>query len=147
MTIHASKGLEFPVVFVLDMTKEFNVSDLNERYIFEENLGVGIRYLQPEERVMYDTLPFLAIKQVRLRKLLSEEMRKLYVALTRAEQKLFLVGSYKDQAAMWKEWLKVGDVETLVLPAENRLQSKSSLMNWVGMTLVRHQKPMNISKK
>lgn len=58
MTIHASKGLEFPVVFVLDMTKEFNVSDLNERYIFEENLGVGIRYLQPEERVMYDTLPF-----------------------------------------------------------------------------------------
>ena len=48
---------------------------------------------------------------------------------------------------MWKEWLKVGDVETLVLPAENRLQSKSSLMNWVGMTLVRHQKPMNISKK
>ncbi|MEM5200022.1 3'-5' exonuclease, partial [Enterococcus faecium] len=96
MTIHASKGLEFPVVFVLDMTKEFNVSDLNERYIFEENLGVGIRYLQPEERVMYDTLPFLAIKQVRLRKLLSEEMRKLYVALTRAEQKLFLVGSYKD---------------------------------------------------
>ena len=51
MTIHASKGLEFPVVFVLDMTKEFNVSDLNERYIFEENLGVGIRYLQPEERV------------------------------------------------------------------------------------------------
>lgn len=39
MTIHASKGLEFPVVFVLDMTKEFNVSDLNERYIFEENLG------------------------------------------------------------------------------------------------------------
>ncbi|MFU1875445.1 hypothetical protein, partial [Enterococcus faecium] len=89
------------------------------------------------ERVMYDTLPFLAIKQVRLRKLLSEEMRKLYVALTRAEQKLFLVGSYKDQAAMWKELLKVGDVETLVLPAENRLQSKSSLMNWVGMTLVR----------
>ncbi|MGC3657814.1 hypothetical protein, partial [Enterococcus faecalis] len=49
-------------------------------------------------------------------------------------------GSYKDQAAMRKEWLKVGDVETLVLPAENRLHSKSSLMNWVGMTLVRHQK-------
>ena len=73
-------------------------------------------------------------------------MRKLYVALTRAEQKLS-GRLYKDQAAMWKEWLKVGDVETLVLPAENRLQSKSSLMNWVGMTLVRHQKPMNISKK
>ncbi|WP_323621198.1 3'-5' exonuclease, partial [Escherichia coli] len=76
MTIHASKGLEFPVVFVLDMTKEFNVSDLNERYIFEENLGVGIRYLQPEDRLMYHILPFMPSNQVRLRKFLSEEMRK-----------------------------------------------------------------------
>ena len=58
-------------------------------------------------------------------------MRKLYVALTRRTE-TFLVGSYKDQAAMWKEWLKVGDVETLVLPAENRLQSKSSLMIGLG---------------
>jgi ATP-dependent helicase/nuclease subunit A len=139
MTIHASKGLEFPLVFILDMTKEFNLSDLNERYIFEEKLGVGLRFLQPEHRVLYDTLPFLAIKQVRMRKLLSEEMRKLYVALTRAEQKLFLVGSYNDEATMWKEWQKVADVNTKVLPVENRLQAKSSLMNWVGMSLIRHQ--------
>lgn len=139
MTIHASKGLEFPIVFVLDMTKEFNLGDLNERYIFEEKLGVGLRYLQSDTRVLYDTLPFLAIKQVRLKKLLSEEMRKLYVALTRAEQKLFLVGSYNDQQSMWKEWQKVADVTNKVLPAENRLQAKSSLMNWVGMSLIRHR--------
>ena len=140
MTIHASKGLEFPVVFVLDMTKEFNLGDLNERYLFDDRLGVGLRYLEPNQRLLYDTLPFLAIKQVKLRKLLSEEMRKLYVALTRAEQKLYLVGSYNDKEAMFKEWLKVADVTTKVLPSENRLQGKSSLMNWVGMTLIRHKK-------
>ncbi|WP_207695110.1 helicase-exonuclease AddAB, AddA subunit [Enterococcus sp. DIV0212c] len=140
MTIHASKGLEFPVVFVLDMTKEFNLGDLNERYIFDDRLGVGIRYLDQTDRMLYETLPFLAIKQAKLKKLLSEEMRKLYVALTRAEQKLYLVGSYNNQEATWKEWLKVGDVQTKVLPSENRLQGKSSLMNWVGMSLIRHQK-------
>lgn len=143
MTIHASKGLEFPIVFVLDMTKEFNLGDLNERYLFDDRLGVGIRYLEPKQRLLYDTLPFLAIKQVKLRKLLSEEMRKLYVALTRAEQKLYLVGSYNDKEAAFKEWLKVADVTTKVLPAENRLQAKSSLMNWIGMALVRHKKMNN----
>lgn len=140
MTIHASKGLEFPVVFVLDMTKEFNLGDLNERYIFDDRLGVGIRYLDQTDRMLYETLPFLAIKQAKLKKLLSEEMRKLYVALTRAEQKLYLVGSYNDQEATWKEWLKVGDFHTKVLPSENRLQGKSSLMNWIGMSLIRHEK-------
>lgn len=140
MTIHASKGLEFPVVFILDMTKEFNLGDLNERYIFDDRLGVGIRYLDQNDRMLFETLPFLAIKQAKLKKLLSEEMRKLYVALTRAEQKLYLVGSYNNQEATFKEWLKVADVQSKVLPSENRLQGKSSLMNWVGMSLVRHQK-------
>ncbi|WP_086347920.1 helicase-exonuclease AddAB subunit AddA [Candidatus Enterococcus clewellii] len=138
MTIHASKGLEFPVVFLLDMTKEFNLSDLKERCIFDDRLGAGIRFLEEETRILYDTLPYLALKQIKMNKLLSEEMRKLYVGLTRAEQKLILIGSYNDREAAWKEWGKAKDVETLVLPQESRLQGKSSLMNWIGMTLIRH---------
>ncbi|MGL4694446.1 helicase-exonuclease AddAB subunit AddA [Enterococcus larvae] len=139
MTIHASKGLEFPVVFLLDMTKEFNLSDLKERCIFDDRLGAGIRFLDEESRVLFDTLPFLALKQIKMNKLLSEEMRKLYVGLTRAEQKLFLVGSYNDREAAWKEWGKAKDAASVVLPQESRLQGKSSLMNWIGMTLIRHR--------
>lgn len=64
------------------MTKEFNLQDLRNRYAFEEKLGAGIRYMDPETRVLYDTLPFQAIKLAKQNKLLSEEMRKLYVGLT-----------------------------------------------------------------
>lgn len=137
MTIHASKGLEFPVVFLLDMTKQFNYSDLTTRYIFEEKLGAGIQYID-NEQVCYDTLPYQAIKQQRIKKMLSEEMRKLYVALTRAEQKLYLVGSYKTKEEALKNWGKALDQENTVLDPALRLKGKANLMDWVGMTLMRH---------
>lgn len=137
MTIHASKGLEFPVVFLLDMTKQFNYSDFSTRYIFEERLGAGIQYID-QAQVRYDTLPYQAIKQQRIQKMLSEEMRKLYVALTRAEQKLYLVGSYKTKEEALKNWQQALDQENLVLDPALRLKGKGNLMDWVGMTLMRH---------
>lgn len=142
MTIHASKGLEFPVVFLLDMTKQFNYSDFTTRYIFEEKLGAGIQYID-QEQVCYDTLPYQAIKQQRIKKMLSEEMRKLYVALTRAEQKLYLVGSYKTKEEALKSWQKALDQENKVLDPALRLKGKANLMDWVGMTLIRHPDMQN----
>ena len=68
MTVHASKGLEFPVVFLLDTTKFFNYQDFQKRYIFEEQLGAGIQYIDASENIKYETIPFQAIKQVRLKK-------------------------------------------------------------------------------
>lgn len=138
MTIHASKGLEFPVVFLLDMSKQFNLQDVKARYMFEENLGAGIRYLTPDTRVLYDTLPYQAIKQVKTIKLLSEEMRKLYVGLTRAEQKLFLVGSYKSKEDTLKAWSDAYEQQSLVLDSASRIKSQGSLLSWIGMTLMRH---------
>ena len=137
MTVHASKGLEFPVVFLLDTTKQFNYQDFRSRYIFEEGLGAGVQYVDPE-RVRFDTFPYQAIKRVRIQKALSEEMRKLYVAFTRAEQKLFLVGSYKDKEEAYNKWKVALSQEETVLDASLRLTGRGNLLDWVGMTLVRH---------
>lgn len=138
MTIHASKGLEFPIVFLLDMTKQFNLQDLRKRYVFDEKTGAGIRYMEPDTRVLYDTLPYQAIKLAKQNKLLSEEMRKLYVGLTRAEQKLFIVGSYKNKEDTLKSWAEASEQTNLVLEPTTRLKGKSSLMNWIGFSLMRH---------
>lgn len=140
MTIHASKGLEFPIVFLLDMTKQFNLQDLKNRYAFEEKLGAGVRYMEPDTRVLFDTLPYQAIKLAKQKKLLSEEMRKLYVGLTRAEQKLFIVGSYKSKEDTFKAWSEASEQTDVVLDPVIRLKSSSSLMNWIGYSLIRHPK-------
>ncbi|API89544.1 helicase-exonuclease AddAB subunit AddA [Marinilactibacillus sp. 15R] len=142
MTIHASKGLEFPVVFILDMTKKFNQTDLKKSYIFDEKFGVGAEYKEISESAdfqngKFTTLPEKVLKTHKKNKLLSEEMRVLYVALTRAEQKLFLVGSYKDKETALREWGTVTGHNNSVLPADIRLQS-SSYMSWIGLALARH---------
>ncbi|UQS81498.1 helicase-exonuclease AddAB subunit AddA [Bombilactobacillus folatiphilus] len=102
MTIHGSKGLEFPIVFVLNLDHSFNAIDVKKRYLLDAKQGLGIRYLDPETRIFYETLPMAAIKAAQKNKLLSEEIRLLYVALTRAQQKLILVGSTK--VALSKAW-------------------------------------------
>ena len=77
------------------------------------------------------------IREYKKQKLLAEEMRKLYVALTRAEEKLYLVGSYKSKDDAYKKWATSTSTEHIVLPTASR-QSTSSLMDWIGMSLVRH---------
>lgn len=138
MTIHASKGLEFPVVFIMDLNRRFNLKDLTQQYIFDEKLGAGIKYIEPLTRVEYESLPYQTIREEKRKKLLAEEMRKLYVGLTRAEEKLFLVASYKNEADTWKKWSKAAEIRTEVLSDQLRLGAQS-LMDWLGMTLVRHE--------
>ncbi|PAB02111.1 helicase-exonuclease AddAB subunit AddA [Enterococcus canintestini] len=138
MTIHGSKGLEFPLVFLLDMARDINRLDFNRNYIFEEHLGAGIKYIDQMRQVSYETMPYQAIKQVRLNKAFSEEMRKLYVALTRAEQKLYLVGSYESKEKALQAWQGALTQESRILNPALRLKGSHVLLNWVGMTLMRH---------
>lgn len=92
MTVHTSKGLEFPVVIVADLSKSFNLSDVKESVLVHRNLGIALRAADPEKRIHYPTLIHqLAVEDDR-RESLSEELRVLYVALTRAREHLVLVG-------------------------------------------------------
>lgn len=96
MSIHKSKGLEFPVVFLSSTGKQFNLMDLNQNVLLHQDMGIGVKYIDYEKQIQYDTLTKVAMKNKILVETLSEEMRILYVALTRAKEKLFITGLSKD---------------------------------------------------
>lgn len=97
MSIHKSKGLEFPVVFLCGTSKRFNMTDINQNSIlFHQDLGFGPKYINYDEGESYTTLMKEAIKVKAKEEILSEEMRVLYVALTRAKEKLIITGLEKD---------------------------------------------------
>lgn len=96
MSIHKSKGLEFPVVFLANTGKQFNLMDLNKNILLHQELGIGVKYINYDKQVQYDTLSKSAIKSKVFTETLSEEMRILYVALTRAKEKLYITGTMND---------------------------------------------------
>ena len=91
MSIHRSKGLEFPVVFLPDLKKRFNTDDLKKPALFHSHIGIGLPHRDPALRVQYQTQIQRAIMQQEQKELRAEELRKLYVAMTRAREKLVLV--------------------------------------------------------
>ena len=96
MSIHKSKGLEFPVVFLSGTGGGFNLSDLKGNILLHQNLGIGAEYINYERRITYPTIVKEAIKIALKKENLSEEMRVLYVALTRAKEKLIITGCVND---------------------------------------------------
>lgn len=139
-TIHGSKGLEFPVVFVNDLGKQFNQQDLRQRYVLNDHLGVGISYFNPQTREVSDTLQKQVIKNRSKRAAVSEEMRKLYVALTRAEQKLYLVANLKKAPESVPElvadWQAKTSADQLLLPEALR-ENANSYLDWIGPAISR----------
>ncbi|KQL46278.1 ATP-dependent nuclease subunit A [Brevibacillus choshinensis] len=135
MTIHKSKGLEFPVVFVAGMGKQFNTMDLKSQFLLHKDLGFGPMAFEPTLQLRYPSLAALGIRQQLRRDMLAEEMRVLYVALTRAREKLIMVGSAKDLAKSVTDWGRQGDQERL--SDEDLIQAKGYL-DWVGRALLRH---------
>ena len=98
MSIHKSKGLEFPVVILTNTGKQFNLMDLNNKLLLHQDIGIGAKYIDYNAQVQYDTLTREAVKNVIINENISEEMRILYVALTRAKEKLIITGISKDYA-------------------------------------------------
>lgn len=96
MSIHKSKGLEFPVVILAGTHKRFNMQDLNQKLLLHQELGIGPKYINYEKKIEYDTLIKEAVKSKVKVETLSEEERILYVALTRSKEKLIITGISKD---------------------------------------------------
>ncbi|MER2049472.1 MAG: 3'-5' exonuclease, partial [Solibacillus sp.] len=137
LTIHKSKGLEYPVVFVAGMSRTFNTKDLGSRYIFDQDFGLAIKSVNPDLNIISTSLPHLYVKEKKLAKMKAEEMRVLYVAMTRAKERLILVGSIKDWEKQKEEWAFYQELEETVLPAYIRSKANSYL-SWVGPAVARH---------
>ncbi len=106
MSIHKSKGLEFPVVFLSSTGKQFNLMDLNDSVLLHQEMGIGVKYIDYDKQIQYDTLSKASLRSKMLIETLSEEMRILYVALTRAKEKLIITGIKNDYQ---KDFLKISE--------------------------------------
>ncbi|WP_084159144.1 helicase-exonuclease AddAB subunit AddA [Paenibacillus taiwanensis] len=137
MTIHKSKGLEFPVVFVAGLAKMFNQQDLNASFLMHKQLGFGPKYVDEATRVTYPTLANLAIRRQMKLELLAEEQRVLYVALTRPKEKLILVGTVSDAAKDIRQWGEALDIDEMLLP-DYMIARARSYLDWIGPAIIRH---------
>lgn len=131
MSIHKSKGLEFPVVILAGAGKKFNLMDLNSELLLDKDLGFGLKYVDYKKRYYMETLPQSAIKSKMKAAVLSEELRILYVALTRAVDKLIIFGSLSKVETSIKKWeRKISSFNLL---------NCSSYMDWIMSVVIRHR--------
>ncbi|HEX7056935.1 MAG TPA: helicase-exonuclease AddAB subunit AddA [Bacilli bacterium] len=137
MTIHASKGLEFPVVFVAGLGAKFNMLDSTRPFLLHKQLGFGPRFVDTANRAVFPSLPHAAIRQIKQAELLAEEMRILYVALTRARERMFLLGTVKDLPAAAEKWGRQAKGGEWPLPVDT-VASARSCLDWLGPALLRH---------
>ncbi|MEK4285526.1 helicase-exonuclease AddAB subunit AddA [Ureibacillus sp. FSL K6-0165] len=138
VTIHSSKGLEYPVVFVAGLGSNFNLMDFNKPYLFDQEYGLAVKAIDPDNRIMYTSLPFLAMKEKKKLEMKAEEMRILYVAMTRAKEKLVLVGSVKDWEKTKQTWCEVQSLaQDEMLPDYVRARARNYL-DWIGPAISRH---------
>lgn len=138
MSIHKSKGLEFPVVILSGCGKKFNLQDLYRKILLHQDLGFGPDLVDYRLRLSYPSAPKLAIREKIRRETLSEEMRILYVALTRAKEKLIITGTVPNIEKALLKWGGSAHVEGNKLPSYEMLKSDKYL-DWIGPSLLRHR--------
>ena len=138
MTIHKSKGLEFPVVFAAGMGKRFNFRDMNTSILIHPELGIGADAILPEKRIIAPSLCKQIIRRALLMESLGEELRVLYVALTRAKEKLILSGTIGALYPELGELSALRDSEEQLLSLGRRLGGKT-YWDYVLPALARHR--------
>lgn len=145
MSIHGSKGLEFPVVILGGLGKAFNKMDLRKSVLLNQRYGFGTDRVLVEERQRLASPTKEVIKKVMERELLSEELRILYVALTRAREKLIFVGTVNDLPKAVDKWAKQIRTKEIALDTVT-VQSAGSFLDWVMYGLLRHNNARDLLK-
>ncbi len=128
MSIHRSKGLEFPIVILAGLGKQFNLQDARAKILMHKKYGIGLRYVDWKSRVYSDTLGQMIIKKELISETLAEEIRILYVAMTRAVDRLVMVGSTSDINTSLTKWHRGANLANLSLAKSN--------LDWLAMILM-----------
>jgi len=134
-TIHKSKGLEYPFVFLCGTLKEFNESDVKSNVIMNSDYGISFKIHDRANLKKYDTFPHLAMKKIERSNLASEEMRLLYVALTRAREQLFITVPEKAKAkyaGLKREIMVSGGLTEAIISKAN------SMLYWIFAAMLTH---------
>lgn len=131
MSIHKSKGLEFPVVFVAGMGKQFNLMDIHQSTIIDMDYGIGAEYTDLDLRIKQPTLLHYYMKSHTRQNTLAEEVRILYVALTRAKEKLYLTGTVSGLEKKLVDWQQKGKILQRMT-----LLSARTYLDWIMPALV-----------
>ena len=141
MTIHKSKGLEFPVVFLSGVQKKFNTMDFNSPLLVDKNGGIGLKGYYPDIRVSYPSMPWLYCKSIKSDAMKAEEQRILYVALTRARDKLFLTGyinkEIKKEKGVGAHIKHAALTQTQALGTD-LIKAGNSYLHWLLIAFARH---------
>ena len=141
MTIHKSKGLEFPVVFLSGVQKKFNTMDFNSPLLVDKNGGIGLKGYYPDIRVSYPSMPWLYCKSIKSDAMKAEEQRILYVALTRARDKLFLTGYINKEIKKEKgvgAHIKHAALTQIQALGADLIKAGNSYLHWLLIAFARH---------
>ncbi len=142
MSIHKSKGLEFPVVFLCDTAKQFNLRDLNENIMLHQDLGLGPKYIDVDKKISYNTMAKEAIKIQAKKEAISEEMRVLYVALTRAREKLIITGVEKNYEKSEQNKKKSLEIYSKLEPI--LIKQYKSYLSWIELVSLYDEEMKNL---
>ena len=149
MSIHKSKGLEFPIVFVSGLGKSFNKQDARSRMVLHPEYGIGLDVMDGKRRVRIPTIAKKVIaKQIELENL-GEELRVLYVALTRAKEKLILTGNCKDLEEKIKKYQQAGEEsssEILVKLSYRDRADAGCYLDWLMPVMITEKAKYSVSQ-